>query len=205
VLLPSSLLDALAAMLPLPLVAALFGSAAAGEFLLVQTLSAAPSALIGNSIADVFHARLAELSTDSPAARRALLLRVLRKLALLSAAVYVPAAALAPVVFPYLFGGPWSRAGVVFALLAPNALAGLVVSPVSRLLFVVNRPELKLIVDGLRLLVPLLTLTVLHRTGAGFLTCVAAYGIGSALAYALYLGLILYASGRARVAPVMAT
>jgi hypothetical protein len=60
VVLPSSLLDSLVAMITLPIVSSLFGTFVAGQFLLVQSLVALPSGLISGSVADVFHSHISE-------------------------------------------------------------------------------------------------------------------------------------------------
>ena len=84
VLLPSSLMDALAAMIPLPIISYLFDPNAAGQFFLVQRLSGLPAGLIATSVADVFHPTIANARWNEPGQVRAILLRVTRKLALSS-------------------------------------------------------------------------------------------------------------------------
>ena len=72
----------------------------------------------------------------------------------------------------------------------------MVVSPMSRLLFVVNRSELKLVIDGVRLFVPIFGLWVMHDMGCDFWYSVTAFSLLSSLNYILYFGLIWYASGK---------
>jgi len=189
-LLPSSLLDALAAMLPLPIISSLFGSASAGEFLLVQRLGALPAGLISGAVADVFHARISDAQRDTPSEVRAILLNTVKKLAISAGLIYVPIALVSPFLFGPLFGERWAAAGTLMAILAPVYLAGLVASPVSRLLLVTNRVELKLIFDVISVAAPLLAFYGMHRMAYGFLSCVAVYSGLAVFSYLLYLGLI---------------
>ncbi len=195
VVLPSSLLDSLAAMLPLPLLAFFFGPAAAGQFLLVQRLSQLPAGLVSASVGDVFHSHLSDAYRREPGHVRAILWQVTKKLGAVSALTYLPLALVAPFIFGSLFGQKWAETGLLVAILAPVSLVGMVVSPVSRVLFVVNRSELKLIIDFVRLFVPALGLWGMHAMEYDFWHSVAVFSLLSTLNYLLYFGLIWYASG----------
>lgn len=194
VVLPSSLIDSLGAMLPLPVLAFFYGPAAAGQFLLVQRLSQLPAGLVSASIGDVFHSHLSDAYRSDPCRIRQILWTVTKKLGTISALIYLPVALIAPFVFGTIFGQEWSETGLLVTILAPVSLLGMVVSPVSRLLFVVNRSELKLVIDGVRLFVPVLGIWGMHAMGYGFWYTVAVYSLLSSLNYLLYFGLILYAS-----------
>ena len=56
VVMPSSLIDAMSAALPLPLISAMYGVGAAGQFVLVQRMAAVPASLVAASFAEVIHA-----------------------------------------------------------------------------------------------------------------------------------------------------
>jgi O-antigen/teichoic acid export membrane protein len=192
--LPSSLLDALGAALPLPVVARLYGSAAAGEYLLVTRLVSLPAGLVSASVADVFHSRLAEACRTSPEQARPLLRRVSVHLLGIGLAIFVPAAAVAPWVFGPVFGSAWDRAGRLLAVLAPLALAGLVISPVSRLLLTVGRQADKLMADVAMVVAPLAGLFLGQALGYPFLGAMMVCVGFQLLAYAFYYGLIWRAS-----------
>ena len=193
--LPSSLLDALGAALPLPLVAQLYGSAAAGEYLLVMRLVSLPAGLVGTSVADVFHSRLAEVCRSEPERARPLLVRVSRQLALIGLAVFLPAALASPWVFGWVFGSAWSRAGWVLTVVAPLALAALVVSPVSRLLLTAGRQQDKLMADLAMVIAPLAGLLAGRALGYPFLGALAVCTGCQLAAYGFYYWLIWRASG----------
>jgi O-antigen/teichoic acid export membrane protein len=149
--LPSSLLDVMALSVAVPLVSELYGADAAGQFALVQLVCAVPVALVGVAVADAFHSRIALFARQAPGRARALFLKTA---AGLFAAGVGPLAVLAlagPVLFRIAFGQQWSVAGELASVMAPWALAQLVVSPVSQVAFVFRAQEFKLIYDVLNL------------------------------------------------------
>ena len=159
VVLPSSLVDALAAALPLPVIAWLFGPAAAGQFALVWRVAALPGGLIGASVGDVFHAHATGARDGGPEQVRRLLRDTLRMLVLVALLIYVPLCLVAPWVFPWIFGEPWGVAGQMMLYLAPMWIASMVVSPVSRLPVVLGRPGLKFVFDLCFLVRPIAALS----------------------------------------------
>ncbi|NJD31286.1 MAG: hypothetical protein FIB04_05305 [Gammaproteobacteria bacterium] len=193
VVLPSSLLDALAAALPLPVIATLFGTSAAGQFALVWRAASVPAALIGASVADVFHAHATSARAQGGPAVRNLLLRTASRLALLATVIYVPACLAAPIVFRWIFGHEWRVAGWLMLLLLPMWWTSAIVSPVSRLLVVMNRPAWKFAFDAAFLVGPIVAMYFLRDRGRE--TAVLAYGLAATLAYILYAVLLFAASG----------
>jgi O-antigen/teichoic acid export membrane protein len=198
VLLPSSLVDAAAVALPLPLITHLFGLAAAGEYALVARVAAVPGALVGNSIADAFHGHVVEWLQRRDGSARAGFASTARRLGLAAVSIYLPAAALAPALFPLVFGEQWSRAGWVFVAMVPMLAAGLVVSPLSRVLIVTDRMHWKLVVDLLFLLLPCAALWLAATRGS--IVALAAYALTGALIFGLY-GWLLHRAVRAADGP----
>jgi O-antigen/teichoic acid export membrane protein len=199
ILLPSSLADAIAGSIPLPVIATLFGVRAAGEYALIMRVASAPGALVAAAVADVFHARVTAWLRDEPRAAEAAFLRLASRLALISVGLYVPAALLAPRVFGLIFGDAWRGAGVAFSCLSPFLIAGLIVSPLTRVLTVTGHMQYKLFMDLLLLLVPALTLywagqTPFHHALAEFAVVNAAlYG-----AYFTFLWRSIHVAARRR-------
>ena len=190
VLLPSSLIDALAAMIPLPIISYLFGTEAAGQFFLVQRLCGLPAGLIATSVADVFHPTIANAHWNDPGQVRAILRRVTRKLTFASVAIYIPIALFSPFVFGFVFGKEWHETGICMAIISPLSMVSLVVSPVSRLLLVVDKIELKFIFDTVNLLVPNSGIFIMNYFGYGFLSSLGVYIAFSIVANIIYYGLI---------------
>lgn len=199
-MLPSTLVTALAAMLPLPIISSLFGAAAAGQFLLVWRLIQLPAGFIGDGVADVFHSRLSEAHRTNPDAVRPLLLKVALRLGLVSLLIYVPIGIVSPFVFDKIFGAKWAEAGWLMTVLAPVGLVALIVNPLSRLFAVINRPELKLAVDGVRLLAPIFGIYGVYRMGYSFRQCAVAFSVLWMLSCLLQLAVTWYVSGKADLA-----
>ena len=192
VVLPSSLLDALAASLPLPVIATLFGTSAAGQFALVWRAASIPAALIGASVADVFHAHAASARVQGGPAVRQLLLRAVSRLALLATVIYVPVCVAAPFFFEWIFGKEWHVSGWLMLLLLPMWWTSAIVSPVSRLLVVMDRPAWKFAFDAAFLVGPVVAMFALRERGLN--VAVFAYGLAASLAYILYAALLFAAS-----------
>lgn len=184
VVLPSSVLDAVAAALPLPLIATLFGAAAAGQFALVWRIATLPSGLVASSVADVFHVHAVAADRRDPATVAPLMRSTLRRLMVVAALIYLPLCLLAPVIFGWIFGTQWQQAGWLMLLLLPMWWSATVVSPVSRVLIVNGRPALKLVFDLCYLVLPMAALLAFREQGLE--RAVLAYGLAATLAYAIY-------------------
>lgn len=145
--LPSSLLDALAASIPLPLLVYLYGLNAGGNYALVARVLTLPAVLITANVADAFHSRAALISQQNPVALPGLVKHMAGLLLFMG---IVPAAVLVafgPRLFQLVFGTRWLEAGVMAAWIAPWFLAQFVVSPLSRIVLIVGRQEVKFMYD----------------------------------------------------------
>lgn len=149
--LPSSFLDALGAALPAPALAHFYGVEAAGFFLLVQRVLSLPSGVLGASVSDVFYGRLADLSRVDQARARRLFRGTAVGLLAIGLPITVLVMVLGPPGFPLIFGAEWRVAGLMAAAVAPWSLAQLVVSPLSRAVYVYNGQALKMVYDLLSL------------------------------------------------------
>jgi len=145
--LPSSLVDSAAANICIPFVVWYYGPNAGGYFALVQRVLAVPLVLISASVADAFQARLALYLRDRPDRIVQLFQRTSAGLVCVG---FIPTALLvfyAEPTFRALFGEKWSVAGRMAAVVAPFFLAQFVVTPLSRLVFVLGGQRLKLVYD----------------------------------------------------------
>jgi O-antigen/teichoic acid export membrane protein len=180
----------LALSLPVPLITASYGVAAAGTFLVVQRLSLLPSAVVASGVGDVLHVEIVEAFAAGGGAARALLGRAALRLLGAAVIVFVPAAALAPWILPSFLGPSWDSAAALFVALAPWSAANLVVSPLSRVLAVSHHKHLKLVYDIVALVALVWAILFGARAGWGLTTTVAFVGALQATAYALYFALI---------------
>jgi O-antigen/teichoic acid export membrane protein len=145
---PSAWMDSLALMLPLPMVASLYGAEAAGWFGLARMVLSLPNAQIGAAVADVFQMSLAGAVRDKdPHRARGVFYMLLKKLSLVGLIPLAISIVVLPWAFPIVFGQQWAPAGTVAASLAPWLYAAFVISPLSRALPVLQAQEWKLFYD----------------------------------------------------------
>jgi O-antigen/teichoic acid export membrane protein len=192
VFLPSSILDAASAALPIPVFVGLYGISAGGELLLAQQIVLAPAGLICGSLGDVFHSKLVPgggvASSDLPK----LVCRTAAKLLLLAVVVYVPLACLAPFLSVPIFGASWARAGEFVAILSPATIVMIAVNPITRAMFVSRIPQIKLMADVVKLVLPMVGLIGGSKMrGASMATSIACYSLMLGVSYAIYFAIVL--------------
>lgn len=146
--LPSALIDSATAWLPIPLVIASYGATAGGWLAISTRVLAAPVMLLGATTADAFVAEFARTWADDRGAARRLFRRTAGGLALVALALTAVVMLAAPALFGLVFGSDWSAAGRLAALQASWMFAGLAVSPVSRVVFVLDGQRFKLLYDA---------------------------------------------------------
>lgn len=189
--LPSSFLDAFALALPTPLIASLYGVEAAGLFVLVQMVLALPTAVIGASVADAFHGRIAQLARESPTLAVGLFRRTGVALFALGAPITIIIMIAGPFGFDLVFGPRWHATGPLVVAMAPWALASLVVSPLSRIVFVYEGQALKIGYDVVVLVIVFWSLTWSAQNGLDLAGAVVTLSVTRVLAYAAYLLLLI--------------
>jgi O-antigen/teichoic acid export membrane protein len=146
---PSSLLNVLGTSLPLPLIITLYGADVGGYYSIVWRVLAAPVVLIGASMADAFHSRAALYAREDP---KRLLRFFHSTTAGLLAIGIIPALLIfffGEQIFLFVFGVKWRLSGIIASIVAPWFLASFIVSPLSRLVYVLHGQGLKLVYDVL--------------------------------------------------------
>jgi O-antigen/teichoic acid export membrane protein len=147
----SSFLDVLGLMLLLPIIASLYGVGAAGEFAMAQRVVAIPLALVGNSLADVFHSQVSNLQRNAP---HLIANSFLNTTILLFSVGLIPTLTLGffgSDIFRVVFGTEWQAAGKLVSVMTPWMLCQFMVSPVSRIILLSKHQHQKLIFDVLAL------------------------------------------------------
>ncbi|WP_279231353.1 lipopolysaccharide biosynthesis protein [Thermus altitudinis] len=153
--LPSSLLNTLALVAPVPVFIALYGPAVGGALALAQRVVGLPVGLIGNAVADVFYGRASSLVRSNPGQLVGFFVGVFLRLLTIGVPLGVGMWILAPRVVPWLFGPEWALAGSMMGVMGPWMAAQLAVSPVSRLVFLSDHAWVKLVYDVFALLITL--------------------------------------------------
>lgn len=199
---PSSLLNLLGTSLPLPLLVTLYGANAGGYYSLVWRVLAVPVVLVGTSMADAFHSQAALYARDDP--KR--LLRFFHNSTLgLIAIGIIPAITIlifGQPIFLFVFGTKWRISGAIASIVAPWFLTSFVVSPLSRLVYVLHGQRLKLIYDVVVLGGNLLVFVLARRHGWPMLHMVVAMSvINTASKIVYYLVLLRIATSGCRTSP----
>jgi O-antigen/teichoic acid export membrane protein len=195
---PSSFLDAFSLALPIPLISSLYGVEAAGLFVLVQLVLALPTAVIGTSVADAFHGRIALLARESPALVTGLFRRTGSVLFAIGAPITLAAMILVPLVFDVIFGTAWHAAGPLVVVMAPWALASLVVGSLSRVVYVYEGQALKAVYDVVVLGLVFGSLTWSAQAGLDLTSAVTVLSAVRVAAYGAYLALLIWLVRRAK-------
>ena len=180
--LPASAISSATAQLPVVLVAAKFGSEAAGLLAIAMRMVGAPMSILSTSVLDVFKRNAAQAYHDRRECR-AEYLYSLRLLFLVAVCSTVVIGVCAKPVFSGIFGKSWAGAGVVTLLLLPRFGLGFMASPLSYIIYIVGKRHLDLIWQ----------LCLLGMTIAAFLSCgsfhdaLLCYSVGYGLLYIIYL------------------
>ena len=146
-------------------------------------------------MADAFQARLALYARENPGGIGRLFQRTTAGLIGMG---IIPTALLmfcAEPIFRTVFGGSWGVAGKMAAVVAPYFLAQFVVSPLSRLVFVLKGQRLKLIYDVLALsgMIGVFAFSHWHHLPAiQALTLLSAFGTFTFIVYYLVLARIVW-------------
>lgn len=187
---PEALFNVAGVQVPVLLIAAHAG-AEAGFLLLAMQVMAAPMTLLGSSISQVYMSRAPDALREGRLAP--FTLSIMRRLLMVGVPPLVLVGALAPWLFPLIFGPDWARAGEIVTWLVPWMALQFIASPVSMVMYVVGRQRAMLV---------LTTLGAVLRIGGVFLgmtgvlpTLIAGFIAGSILYYAAVLGFVLIAAG----------
>lgn len=184
---PSTLLFNFGTALPPTLIASAYGLGAAGLYTFMFSVIVAPIGLLQKAVGDVFLGHFVGLYQSDRAAAAGYFQRML--LMLLGVAT-VPAAVLwlwGAEVFAFIFGEPWREAGHLAALIAPLFLCDLAIGPVTGVLNAINRPQMKLVFDVVRVLGILGAHQLARFTGAPLSQMVQWLAWSGFISYAIYL------------------
>jgi len=107
---PQVLVNSVSQSLPILVLAALVGPAAAGFYTLGKTVMGMPSMLVGKAVQDVFYPRITEAAHRGESLR-GLIIRATAGLAAIGAVPFGLVMAFGPWLFELVFGAEWSGAG----------------------------------------------------------------------------------------------
>jgi O-antigen/teichoic acid export membrane protein len=181
----SGLVNSAGGVVPVLLLAQLYGLAVAGAFTLTARVVGAPIGLLGEAVAQYYLGEAADLARHDRAAVRRLFRRSAARLFALGLVPLTVLALPAPWWFPAVFGEPWREAGSYAQVLLPMYLLQFAIVPLSQTLNLLERQHLQLLWDALRLALGVAALTVAHHLGASPVRTIAAYAVAMSVCYAL--------------------
>lgn len=182
--LPADGINTAAAQLPLLIVGSRFGAEVAGHLALTLRVLAAPVALLGSAVLDVFRRRSAASWRERGHCRDDFL-QTLRGLSVGSLVVVGVLTFSAEPLFALVFGEPWRTAGTMALVLLPLFALRFVASPLSYVFYVAGKQHVDLVWQSALLATTLVTLWLPDRAYA----TLWAYSIGYSAMYVVYLAL----------------
>lgn len=183
---PADLLSAGAAQLPIFSLGAVYGPAAAGAFLLTQRVLGAPLAVVGSAVMDAYK-REAAAAYASTGDCRALTLRTIRHLALLSVGPWAFTVIAAPWAFSWAFGSAWKMGGIFCQLLATPLFLRFVTTPVSYNFYLAERQSEDFAAQAYNLGSNVAILWLAARAGWDVASSLGTFAANLTLVYAFYL------------------
>jgi len=174
---PEALANIAGIQVPILIIAALSGTEAGYLFLAMQIM-AAPMTLIGASIGQVYVSRAPEQLKNGtlwPFTKNMMI-----KQFLIGAGPIAAIGITAPIVFPFILGDEWVRSGEIAAVSIPWMIFQFVASPVSTVMFLVNRHAQLLAIRIATVIFKVAFIMVAGQLGFGIVT---AFAISNALVY----------------------
>ena len=188
---PAGLINEIGSAAPTLLLAALFGSTAAGMYTLVQRVMALPMDLVGRSVASIFMGEASLLGRESPNQLRGLFLRYAATLFALGLVPAVAIVCAAPTIFSWVFGAPWSEAGVYAQILSGAFVCRFAIAPLGQILNIIGRPDLQLRWDVVRVGLIVASLVIPYELGLSAVSAVTAYALAIVIVQLLYVAIVL--------------
>ncbi|WNF45442.1 oligosaccharide flippase family protein [Pseudomonas sp. SG20056] len=180
--LPADSINTAVAQLPVLVVFHRFGGETAGYLALTMRVLGAPVGLVGKAILDVFK-RYAVLGIRESGNCRNLYIKTFMALALASIIMVICTVLLAEDIFRVAFGDEWIQSGRMAIWLLPMFALGLVASPLSYMVYLVEKQYVDLLWQvGLMVV----AMAALYGFSSSRSTLIG-YGVGYAMMYMVYI------------------
>jgi O-antigen/teichoic acid export membrane protein len=182
----TALMNAFNLRAPGLLLAIYFGPAVAGCFALAQRVFALPSAVVGESVAQVYFGEFARQAKRDAGGLMVLFRGTVRRMFLLGLPLMLTAMGAGWFLFPLVFGPRWREAGVFVVAIAPMALAQFTAACADSTLVVLERQDLALVREAVRTGLLLSGIVVAWLLKWPPRRAIFLFGATGTLAYALY-------------------
>ncbi|MBB6733064.1 lipopolysaccharide biosynthesis protein [Cohnella zeiphila] len=185
----SHILNSLGLYLPNILLAWMYGPNVAGLFTLAQRLLGAPTTLVSISVSQVYLSNFAIHANQNPEKVVPLFMGTLRKVLITGIVIIGAVTVASPYLFHYLFGKQWEGTEPYLRIMSIMYLSQFVANAVGATIDVMERQDLHLIREVVRILMVLAALLSARYTHQNALTAATMLSAASTLGYALHLTL----------------
>lgn len=200
---PAGLLSSVGNQAPLLIVIAAYGADVGGGFAFAYRVVAAPVAVVGFAVAQVFVGEFGALVREGSWSAVAMYRRTIVRLTLVGVVPTVALAAFAPSAFAWVFGPTWIEAGHFVRLLTPMLLAQFAILPISAVLTIMERTRAQLAMEIVRVCLGVGAMVVAIALGGGAPVAVSTYSLAMVVAYVIHasVGYIVLRSVKRRDEP----
>lgn len=188
--LPADLINAFASSLPFFLLGKFFGSPTVGLYAMMQRVTMAPVALVGNAVSDVFREKAA-LEYRTAGDCRETTKRTFLGLLAISTPVATVIFFWGETLFAFIFGPSWAEAGVYASLIAPLIAIRFACSPVGYVLYIAEKQRADLAWQAALLAANAGALLLGAMAGDAKL-CITLFSCSYSVMYLIYAGLSYY-------------
>jgi O-antigen/teichoic acid export membrane protein len=190
---PAAFLNQFGATLPVYFLTAVHGAEAVGLYSLTQRLTGAPMSMVGEAISKAFLGEAADVVRNEPSRLQPLFGMLLAKMICVATFAVAPFLLILSFVMPVVFGSAWAEAGLFLRILIPMNVMQFVASPFGGTLSILERQELHLFRELMRMLLVVLAGFFCWKARLSQTWTMAAVSIAGTLGYVLYIGVAKYA------------
>lgn len=182
-----SLANIMAIQLPVIIIAAVAIGPEAGYLMLAMKVIAMPMGLVGGAIGQVYLAHAPEYYNKGELKQYTV--RTIQQIAKITIVPLIIIGAIAPYVFPIVFGTGWAKAGYMLLWMVPWFIMQILSSPVSMSLHITGNQKIALILQivGLTIRVGGLLLISVNLSSWAF----EYYAVSGFIFYSIYLSVII--------------
>jgi O-antigen/teichoic acid export membrane protein len=187
----SALLNTMGLKLTSILLSAFYSPEIVGWFSMGQRLVGIPVSLVSQSVAQVYLGEAPRLANRDLSALRSLFFKTASRLCLIGIMVIVLPSIGGPWIFSFIFGESWRTAGIYLRLLSLAFMGRFVVTPLSQTLNILERQDLQLAWDIVRLVVVVGSLSLSRYLNVTPTLSIAIYSVSMFVSYLLLFFLMV--------------
>lgn len=184
---PGTLLNIISLYLPNFFWGGIFGYNILGYYSLADKIFLIPFLLIGQSIAQVYVARLRELLTNNPSTLRHFFEKIVFRTALFLLIPMIVFSIFSPTLFSFVFGEKWRIAGEIASILVISQFFGFLSGITTHTLIILQKQKIQLIWEVLRIICVLIIFIMIKILLIPLMHAILWYSILMAFFYLLHL------------------